>query len=125
MPALLLSAAVGCWLFCTPLLFPDDPARAILAGVVGLAVLPLSALSVLVPRARAGIVAGGAVLALVNFVLPGDVGAIANFATSGWLLMFGGIAAPPRIEIIPGATLEVAAPAADAHQTEPAYRAAA
>lgn len=91
-----LSAVTGMWLMMTPLLWPDQPARAVVAGLAGLAVVVLAPLGVGLPRLNRGIAWLGGALGLLNFFLPGDMGSMANFATSGFLLILGGMAPMPR-----------------------------
>jgi hypothetical protein len=100
-----LSASTGMWLLMTPLLWPDQPARAIVAGLAGLAVMVLAPMGVAAPRLNRGIAWLGGALGLLNFFLPGDIGSMANFATSGFLLILGGMAPMPRVALPMAAAL--------------------
>ena len=72
----------------------------------------LAPMAVAIPRLNRGIAWLGAALGVLNFFLPGDIGSMANFATSGILLILGGMAPMPR-------TLETAVSTEPEYQTVP------
>jgi hypothetical protein len=93
----LLSASAGMWLVFTPVLWPEDPGRAILAASVGLFAIVAAPLGVGLPRARLGVALAGLALLVSNFVLAGEFGSLVNFAVAGLALLAGGLAPTPRV----------------------------
>jgi hypothetical protein len=120
----LMTATAGTWLMFTPLLWPEQPDRAILAACLGLVAVALAPFTVAAPRARLGVAFAGLVLSVANFVLPGELGSIANFAVSGLALFAAGMAPTPRTVAVMQA-LPVRAPVSTIASSEPEARAKA
>jgi hypothetical protein len=94
-----MSVLAATWLFFTPFLWPELPARGVLAAAAGLAALFVAVMSIAAPRARLGLVAIGAILAAANFVLPGGKDALANLCVASLMLFAGGMAPSPRVSV--------------------------
>jgi hypothetical protein len=111
MPFTCLNALAAVWLFTTPLLWPELPARGMLGAFAGAAAVFLGVMGIASRRARSALVALGLGLGLVNFVLPGGIGVMASFITSALALMAGGLSPMPQV-VRPTAVAEAPAPEA-------------
>ena len=69
-----LNALAAVWLFTTPLLWPELPARGVLAAVAGAAAVFLGVMGIASRQARLALVALGTGLCIANFFLPGGIG---------------------------------------------------
>jgi len=91
-----LGTLTAIWLLLNPLIDLESGQRSVLAVAVGVLSLVLAPLGLWYRPARGIIAALGAILAFVNFVDPGSVGAMANFAASGFALIATGMALQPN-----------------------------
>jgi hypothetical protein len=105
-----LNALAAIWLFTTPLIWPELPARGVLAAVAGMAAIVLGILAIASRRARIALVVLGSGLGVVNFFLPGDIGIMTSFVTSALLIMLGGLSPVPQVVQTAAATVNPAAP---------------
>jgi hypothetical protein len=113
-----LNALAATWLFTTPMLWPELPARGVLAVVAGLAAIVLGPLSLASHAARSGLVAIGLALSVVNFFLPGGIAVMASYVASALVIMAGGLSPVPHVletapvvqPAVPEAASEVAWP---------------
>jgi len=98
-----LNALAAVWLFTTPLLWPELPARGVLAAVAGAAAVFLGVMGIASRQARLALVALGTGLCIANFFLPGGVGVMASFVTAALTLMAGGLSPVPYV--VPAAAI--------------------
>jgi disulfide bond formation protein DsbB len=96
------------WLLMTPLMELEDGPRAVAVIVVGLATLVLAPLSVWSRRAGSLMALLGAALGIVNFVVPGLAGSMADLATCGIVLAIAGLAPSPVVNKLPAVAAPVA-----------------
>jgi len=90
-----LAATTAIWLLLAPVLGLQSGPRSTIGVAVGVAALLLAPLGMWTRGARAALGALGLALALVNLVLPGSIGSLADFATCAAALMIaGGLPAP-------------------------------
>ncbi len=87
------------WLVISPLLGVDTGFRAGLAVAIGIVAMILAPLGLWSPAARRVVVWAGLLLAFVNFVVPGTVLGMANFAACGSFLIIGALAPQPVVEV--------------------------
>jgi len=92
-----LGATTAIWLLLAPVLELQSAQRAAIGVAVGLAALILSPLGNWRRAPRAALGALGLGLALVNFVLPGTIGSLADFATCAVALIIAGVAPAPQV----------------------------
>jgi len=92
-----LGATTAIWLLLAPVLELQTGARVPIALALGALALVLSSLATWSRSARAALAVLGTALALVNFVVPGPVGALADFATCGFALIMAGVGPWPVV----------------------------
>jgi hypothetical protein len=91
-----LSGIASTWLIAAPAIWEHRPAKAIVAGVIGLMALLLSPIGTFWAPARLALATAGGILALSNFVFPDSIGTLAYHSAVGLLFVFTGLA--PEIE---------------------------
>lgn len=91
-----LSAFAGSWLLLTPAIWPQRPASAVIAAIVGFVTMCLSPVATAWRPGRLVIAAGGLVLGLSNLFAFDSIGIAANNAVVGLCLLCAGLGPAPR-----------------------------
>jgi|GEM_PF-3825977 len=118
----MISPAIGAltavWLMLSPALDLEAGPRAYLVIAAGVTAFVLSPLTIWSRPARGALAAVGLAIALINFVLPCSIEALACLATAGAALIVAGLAPSPVVARYASAVAAIGAPSVVARQDD-------